>query len=106
MGGPFYAGCSRPWNRNRAAVLTRVKARRNTSRNDGERFPRAPPLYPRELSVNTASSPPRHAWRRLIPVLVLAIVVAYVAVAQLGAHAADTLLSQGKPTTASSQEGD
>ncbi|MFF5294505.1 discoidin domain-containing protein [Paractinoplanes globisporus] len=35
----------------------------------------------------------------------MAIVVAYVAVVQLGAHAADTLLSQGKPTTASSQEG-
>ncbi|WP_433307732.1 discoidin domain-containing protein [Actinoplanes sp. CA-030573] len=33
------------------------------------------------------------------------MVVAYVAVVQLGAHAADTLLSQGKPTTASSQEG-
>ncbi|WP_433366378.1 discoidin domain-containing protein [Actinoplanes sp. CA-142083] len=55
--------------------------------------------------MNTASSSPRHAWRRLIPLLVLAIIVAYVAVAQLGAHAADTLLSQGKPTTASSQEG-
>ena len=52
----------------------------------------------------SASSPPR-LWRRLIPLLVLAVVVAYVAVAQLGAHAADTLLSQGKPTTASSQEG-
>ncbi|MGX6605512.1 galactose-binding domain-containing protein [Micromonosporaceae bacterium Da 78-11] len=35
----------------------------------------------------------------------MAVVVSYVAVAQLGAHAADTLLSQGKPTTASSQEG-
>jgi exo-beta-1,3-glucanase (GH17 family) len=54
--------------------------------------------------VISASSPPR-VWRRLIPLLVLAVVVAYVAVAQLGAHAADTLLSQGKPTTASSQEG-
>jgi hypothetical protein len=54
--------------------------------------------------VNTASSPPRHAWRPLVPLVVVAIVVAYVAVAQLGAHAADTLLSQGRPTTASSQE--
>jgi exo-beta-1,3-glucanase (GH17 family) len=44
-------------------------------------------------------------WRRLVPIVVTAIVVAYVAVAQLGAHAADTLLSQGKTTTASSQEG-
>ena len=56
--------------------------------------------------MNTASSPSRPLWRRLIPLLVLAIVIAYVAVAQLGAHAADTLLSQGRPTTASSQEGD
>jgi hypothetical protein len=36
---------------------------------------------------------------------VLALVAAYVVVVQLGAHAADTLLSQGKPTTASSSEG-
>ncbi|WP_246608034.1 discoidin domain-containing protein, partial [Paractinoplanes toevensis] len=55
--------------------------------------------------MNTASSSPRLAWRRLVPIVVAALVVAYLAVAQLGAHAADTLLSQGKPTTASSQEG-
>ncbi|MEU4241199.1 discoidin domain-containing protein [Actinoplanes sp. NPDC026619] len=55
--------------------------------------------------MNTASSPPRLVWRRLIPILVLALVAAYLAVAQIGAHAADTLLSQGKPTTASSSEG-
>jgi hypothetical protein len=54
--------------------------------------------------VIPASSPPR-VWRRLIPLVVLAVVVAYVAVVQLGAHAADTLLSQGRPTAASSQEG-
>ncbi|MET0416181.1 MAG: discoidin domain-containing protein, partial [Actinoplanes sp.] len=53
----------------------------------------------------TASSPPRTAWRRLIPLVILSVVVAYVAVVQLGARAADTLLSQGKPTTASSSEG-
>jgi hypothetical protein len=54
--------------------------------------------------VIPATSPPR-AWRRLIPIAVLALVAAYVVVVSLGAHAADTLLSQGKPTTASSSEG-
>ena len=44
-------------------------------------------------------------WRRLIPVTVLAVVAAYVGVVQLGAQAADSLLSQGRPATASSQEG-
>ncbi|MET8150677.1 coagulation factor 5/8 type domain-containing protein, partial [Actinoplanes sp. NPDC005259] len=46
-----------------------------------------------------------HRWRRLIPVTVLAVVVAYLGVVQLSAQAADSLLSQGKPATASSQEG-
>jgi hypothetical protein len=41
----------------------------------------------------------------LIPVTVLAVVAAYVGVVQFTAHAADSLLSQGKPATASSQEG-
>jgi hypothetical protein len=54
--------------------------------------------------VIPATSPPR-VWRRLIPIAVLALVAAYVVVVALGAHAADTLLSQGKPTTASSSEG-
>ena len=55
--------------------------------------------------MNPAFSPPR-AWRRLIPfAAVLTLVLAYLAAVQLDAHAADTLLSQGKPTTASSQEG-
>jgi hypothetical protein len=54
--------------------------------------------------VIPATSPPR-AWRRLVPIAVLALVAAYVVVASLSAHAADTLLSQGKPTTASSSEG-
>jgi hypothetical protein len=55
--------------------------------------------------VITAISPPR-PWRRLIPlVVVLLLAAAYVGVTQIGAHAADTLLSQGKPTTASSSEG-
>jgi hypothetical protein len=55
--------------------------------------------------VNSAFSAPR-AWRRLIPfAAVLTLVLAYLAAVQLGAQAADTLLSQGKPTTASSQEG-
>jgi hypothetical protein len=58
--------------------------------------------------VHPASSPmpgrPRH-WRLLIPLAVLALVVAYVAVVQFTAHAADTLLSQGKTATASSSEG-
>jgi hypothetical protein len=58
--------------------------------------------------VHPASPPAlsgRRRWRRVIPLAVLVLVAAYVAVAQLGAHAADTLLSQGKTATASSQEG-
>ncbi|MET0426722.1 MAG: discoidin domain-containing protein, partial [Actinoplanes sp.] len=55
--------------------------------------------------MNPVTSPPRAVLRRLIPLLVLIVAAAYVAVAQVGAHAADTLLSQGKPTTASSSEG-
>ena len=55
------------------------------------------------------ASPPalsgQRRWRRLIPLAVLALVVAYVAVVQLTAHAADSLLSQGRPAVASSQEG-
>ncbi|MFI7547527.1 discoidin domain-containing protein [Actinoplanes sp. NPDC049599] len=60
--------------------------------------PASPPALPPH-----APSPRR--WRRLIPVTVLAVVVAYLGVVQLTAHAADSLLSQGKPATASSQEG-
>ncbi|MGW1062801.1 galactose-binding domain-containing protein [Micromonospora rubida] len=41
----------------------------------------------------------------LLAVAVVALVAAYLLVAQPGAHAADTLLSQGRPATASSQEG-
>ncbi|MEU7904303.1 discoidin domain-containing protein [Actinoplanes sp. NPDC049118] len=44
-------------------------------------------------------------WRRLIPVTVLAVVAAQLSVVQLDAHAADSLLSQDKAATASSQEG-
>jgi exo-beta-1,3-glucanase (GH17 family) len=44
-------------------------------------------------------------WRRLIPLAVLVLAAACVAVAPLTAHAADTLLSQGKTASASSQEG-
>jgi hypothetical protein len=44
-------------------------------------------------------------WRRLIPVAVLALIVAYLGVVQFTAQAADTLISQGKTATASSQEG-
>ncbi len=55
--------------------------------------------------MNTVSAPPRTAWRRLIPLVILSVVLAYVAVVQLGARAADALLSQGRPTTASSAEG-
>jgi hypothetical protein len=44
-------------------------------------------------------------WRLLVPVTVLALVFAYLAFVQFTAHAADALLSQGKPATASSQEG-
>ncbi|MEU8612800.1 discoidin domain-containing protein, partial [Actinoplanes sp. NPDC048791] len=40
-----------------------------------------------------------------MPVTVLAVVAAYVGVVQFTAHAADSLLSQGRPATASSQEG-
>ena len=54
--------------------------------------------------MHPASVRQRH-WRRLVPMVVFALVIAYVAVVQLSAHAADTLLSQGKPATASSQEG-
>ncbi|MEV4708547.1 discoidin domain-containing protein [Actinoplanes sp. NPDC049316] len=39
------------------------------------------------------------------PIAALAVVAAYVGAVQFTAHAADTLLSQGKPVTASSQEG-
>jgi len=54
--------------------------------------------------VNTASSPPR-AWRRLAIPLVLGLAAAGLTLAAPhGAYAADTLLSQGKPTTASSNE--
>jgi hypothetical protein len=56
--------------------------------------PPAPPPVPR----------PRR-WRRLIPVIALALVAAQVGVVQLTAQAADSLLSQGKTATASSQEG-
>lgn len=59
--------------------------------------PQAPPLHPR--------IPSRRVLRRLAPVVVLAVVAAYLGFAQLTAHAADTLLSQGKPALASSQEG-
>ncbi|MFI7599482.1 discoidin domain-containing protein [Actinoplanes sp. NPDC049681] len=48
--------------------------------------------------------PSRRLFRRFVPVVVL-VVAAYLCVAQLTAHAADTLLSQGKPALASSQEG-
>jgi hypothetical protein len=52
------------------------------------------------------SRPASHRlWRRLIPIAVLVLVAAYVGVAQLSAHAADTLISQGKTATASSVEG-
>ncbi|MCW2640484.1 MAG: hypothetical protein JWP76_2790 [Dactylosporangium sp.] len=58
------------------------------------------------------TSPPRpasHRRRRRLTALtsltVLVLVAAYVGVVQFTAHAADTLLSQGKPATASSQEG-
>ena len=43
--------------------------------------------------------------RRLIPLATLALIVAYVGFVQLTAHAADLLLSQGRPATASSVEG-
>lgn len=59
--------------------------------------PQAPPIHPR--------IPSRRPLRRLVPVVVLAVVAAYLGFAQLTAHAADTLLSQGKPALASSQEG-
>ncbi|WP_430640920.1 discoidin domain-containing protein [Couchioplanes caeruleus] len=60
--------------------------------------PQAPP---------SAGGPPhrRRRLRRLAPLAALAVVAAYVGTVQLTAHAADTLLSQGKPVTASSQEG-
>jgi exo-beta-1,3-glucanase (GH17 family) len=44
-------------------------------------------------------------WRRLIPVLIFALIVAALAISPLRAHAADSLLSQGKPVTVSSSEG-
>ncbi|WP_438870621.1 discoidin domain-containing protein [Paractinoplanes bogorensis] len=54
--------------------------------------------------MTTASSPPRR-WRRLAIPLATALAAAGLAVAANGsAFAADTLLSQGKPTTASSNE--
>nr|WP_296066463.1 discoidin domain-containing protein [uncultured Actinoplanes sp.] len=53
----------------------------------------------------TASSPPRRAWRYLNPLIVLSIVVACVAAVPFAARAAETLLSQGKTTIASSDEG-
>ncbi|GID27339.1 discoidin domain-containing protein [Paractinoplanes brasiliensis] len=54
--------------------------------------------------MNTASSPPR-LWRRLAIPLTTALVAAGLAVtAHSSAYAADTLLSQGKPTTSSSNE--
>jgi hypothetical protein len=59
--------------------------------------PASPPAPPR--------APRPRRWRRLIPVTVLAVVAAYLGVVQLTAHAADSLLSQGRTATASSQEG-
>ncbi|MGK5678039.1 discoidin domain-containing protein [Actinoplanes sp. URMC 104] len=53
--------------------------------------------------MNTATSPPR-LWRRLVIPLAVALAGASLAVSPHGAYAADTLLSQGKPTTASSSE--
>ncbi|GAB2617151.1 hypothetical protein Aab01nite_30310 [Paractinoplanes abujensis] len=54
--------------------------------------------------MNSASSPPR-LWRRLAIPLTTALVAAGLAVTAHGsAYAADALLSQGKPTTSSSNE--
>ncbi|MEV6492214.1 discoidin domain-containing protein [Actinoplanes sp. NPDC051633] len=44
--------------------------------------------------------------RRLVPLVALAVVLAYLGLPLTGAQAADTLLSQNKPVTASSAEGD
>ncbi|GIE92887.1 galactose-binding domain-containing protein [Paractinoplanes rishiriensis] len=55
--------------------------------------------------MNPLIAPPRLSWRHLIPLVVAALICAYLAVVQGGAQAAETLLSQGTPTTASSQEG-
>ncbi|MEV4349951.1 discoidin domain-containing protein [Actinoplanes sp. NPDC049596] len=41
---------------------------------------------------------------KIVPLVVLALVTAFLTVTQGPAHAADALLSQGRPTTASSQE--
>ena len=60
-------------------------------------FPHASPPLPRRR---------RTIWRRIIPLAVLATTAAFVGVVQTGAQAADALLSQGKPATASSQEDD
>jgi hypothetical protein len=54
--------------------------------------------------VHPAPVRPR-PWRRLVPLVIVSLAVAYLAVVQLTAHAADALLSQGRPATASSQEG-
>lgn len=54
-------------------------------------------------------SPPYHgpAVRRAVPLLALgALVASSLALAAPPAQAAETLLSQGRPATASSQEGD
>ncbi|WP_412741075.1 discoidin domain-containing protein [Krasilnikovia sp. MM14-A1259] len=47
----------------------------------------------------------RRCPRRLAPVVVITIVVGYLAAAQFPAHAHGTLLSQGRPVLASSEEG-
>jgi hypothetical protein len=62
-------------------------------------------VHPASPQALPPHAPRPRRWRRLIPVTVLAVVVAYLGVVQLTAHAADALLSQGKPATASTQEG-